>query len=157
MKSNSSRPIVSMFLPNVFITCSNFFFQVDVEEPDFAKFPKFASADYQECILREGQMLYIPPYHWHYVRSLSLSFSVSFWWKWSKIQLKTLIFLMLHNSAMDYILDSSEIKLMVSFSVQFRCKMKIGYTAGKLVPVRSYNLEGHNLITLWLLGMCYPL
>lgn len=53
---------------------------------------------------------------------------------------------MLHNSAMDYILDSSEIKLMVSFSVQFRCKMKIGYTAANLVPVRSYNLKATTLV-----------
>lgn len=57
-----------------------FFFQVDVENPDLIAFPEFSSAVYQECILKEGQMLYIPPYHWHYVRSLSLSFSVSFWW-----------------------------------------------------------------------------
>lgn len=56
------------------------FFQVDVENPDLIAFPEFSSAVYQECILKEGQMLYIPPYHWHYVRSLSLSFSVSFWW-----------------------------------------------------------------------------
>ncbi|KAJ7339468.1 Lysine-specific demethylase 8 [Desmophyllum pertusum] len=54
--------------------------QVDVEDPDLDKFPEFSSAVYHECILKEGQMLYIPPYHWHYVRSLSLSFSVSFWW-----------------------------------------------------------------------------
>ena len=53
---------------------------------------------------------------------------------------------MLHNSAMDYILDSSEIKLMVSFSVQFGCKMKIGYTAANLVPVRSYNLKATTLV-----------
>ena len=58
------------------------YFQVDVEVPDLVKFPEFSSAVYQECILKEGQMLYIPPYYWHYVRSLSLSFSVSFWWSW---------------------------------------------------------------------------
>ena len=63
-----------------FSICSFFFFQVDVENPDLIAFPEFSSAVYQECILKEGQMLYIPPYHWHYVRSLSLSFSVSFWW-----------------------------------------------------------------------------
>ena len=51
-----------------------------MENPDLIAFPEFSSAVYQECILKEGQMLYIPPYHWHYVRSLSLSFSVSFWW-----------------------------------------------------------------------------
>jgi lysine-specific demethylase 8 len=26
-------------------------------------------------------MLFIPVKHWHYVRSLDISFSVSFWWK----------------------------------------------------------------------------
>uniref|UniRef100_A0A2P2L7T1 Transcription factor n=2 Tax=Rhizophora mucronata TaxID=61149 RepID=A0A2P2L7T1_RHIMU len=33
-----------------------------------------------DCILEEGEMLYIPPRWWHYVRSLTTSFSVSFWW-----------------------------------------------------------------------------
>lgn len=33
-----------------------------------------------DCILEEGEMLYIPPKWWHYVRSLTMSFSVSFWW-----------------------------------------------------------------------------
>jgi hypothetical protein len=45
-----------------------------------APFPLFGSAPYTECILRPGEMLYIPPGCWHYVRSLSTSFSVSFWW-----------------------------------------------------------------------------
>lgn len=55
--------------------------RVDVENPDHEKFPLFSSAPYLECILQPGQMLYIPPKMWHYVRSLSTSFSVSFWWK----------------------------------------------------------------------------
>ncbi|XP_062508179.1 lysine-specific demethylase 8-like [Corticium candelabrum] len=54
--------------------------QVDVEDPDLEQFPEFRKACYTDCILREGQMLYIPPRCWHFVRSLSLSFSVSFWW-----------------------------------------------------------------------------
>jgi len=33
-----------------------------------------------DCILEEGEMLYIPPKWWHYVRSLTMSLSVSFWW-----------------------------------------------------------------------------
>ena len=32
-------------------------------------------------VLQPGEMLYIPPRWWHYVKSLSVSFSVSFWWK----------------------------------------------------------------------------
>ncbi|MCJ1427900.1 hypothetical protein MMC29_005806 [Sticta canariensis] len=48
------------------------------EEED--KFPLFRTASYQETILNEGECLYIPAGWWHYVRSLTVSFSVSFWW-----------------------------------------------------------------------------
>ncbi|KAL3421176.1 Cupin domain-containing protein [Phlyctema vagabunda] len=43
------------------------------------KFPLFSEAEYVDCILNEGECLYIPVGWWHYVRSLSVSFSVSFW------------------------------------------------------------------------------
>ncbi|KAJ1515614.1 Lysine-specific demethylase 8 [Coelomomyces lativittatus] len=33
-----------------------------------------------ECILEEGDVLYIPPRWWHYVKSLTISMSLSFWW-----------------------------------------------------------------------------
>ncbi|XP_036422682.1 lysine-specific demethylase 8 isoform X1 [Colossoma macropomum] len=54
--------------------------QVDVENPDVVQFPNFMKASYQECVLQPGEVLFIPKQHWHYVRSLELSFSVSFWW-----------------------------------------------------------------------------
>ncbi|OWK51584.1 bifunctional peptidase and arginyl-hydroxylase JMJD5 [Lonchura striata] len=54
--------------------------QVDVEDPDLVKFPNFTKAAFQSCILMPGQILFIPIKYWHYVRSLELSFSVSFWW-----------------------------------------------------------------------------
>ncbi|XP_054615359.1 lysine-specific demethylase 8 isoform X2 [Dunckerocampus dactyliophorus] len=54
--------------------------QVDVEDPDTELFPEFAKAPYQECVLHPGDVLFIPVQHWHYVRSLEQSFSVSFWW-----------------------------------------------------------------------------
>ncbi|XP_014127844.2 bifunctional peptidase and arginyl-hydroxylase JMJD5 isoform X2 [Zonotrichia albicollis] len=54
--------------------------QVDVEDPDLVKFPNFTKAAFQSCILMPGQILFIPVKYWHYVRSLELSFSVSFWW-----------------------------------------------------------------------------
>lgn len=57
--------------------------QVDVENPDLLKFPLFSRATCMEYILHPGQMLYIPPQYWHYIRSLDISFSVSFWWKWA--------------------------------------------------------------------------
>ncbi|CAL8273451.1 unnamed protein product [Lota lota] len=54
--------------------------QVEVENPDVERFPEFVEAPYLECVLKPGEVLFIPTQHWHYVRSLELSFSVSFWW-----------------------------------------------------------------------------
>jgi len=54
--------------------------QVDVENPDLSQFPLFEGVTFSDCVLHEGDMLYIPPMYWHYIRSLSTSFSVSFWW-----------------------------------------------------------------------------
>ncbi|KAL2060908.1 hypothetical protein VTL71DRAFT_8960 [Oculimacula yallundae] len=42
-------------------------------------FPLFKDAQFVDCVLEEGDCLYIPVGWWHYVRSLSVSFSVSFW------------------------------------------------------------------------------
>ena len=41
---------------------------------------EFKQLEYFDCILAEGEVLYIPVGWWHYVRGLSVSFSVSFWW-----------------------------------------------------------------------------
>ena len=57
--------------------------EVDVEAADRGldeKYPLFRRAEYVETILNEGECLYIPVGWWHYVRSLTVSFSVSFWW-----------------------------------------------------------------------------
>lgn len=54
--------------------------QVDLDDIDEQEFPKVLDLDFIDCILKEGEMLYIPPKWWHYVRSLTTSFSVSFWW-----------------------------------------------------------------------------
>jgi len=54
---------------------------VDLERPDLTKFPLLSGLQGYHTLLREGEMLYIPPLVWHYVRSLEQSFSVSFWWE----------------------------------------------------------------------------
>lgn len=55
--------------------------QVEVDDPDLETHPEFANLPATECILQPGQMLFIPPGWWHYVKALSVSFSVSFWWQ----------------------------------------------------------------------------
>uniref|UniRef100_A0A166GV34 JmjC domain-containing protein n=1 Tax=Daucus carota subsp. sativus TaxID=79200 RepID=A0A166GV34_DAUCS len=54
--------------------------QVDLDNIDEKQFPNIQNLEFMDCILEEGEMLYIPPKWWHYVRSLTTSFSVSFWW-----------------------------------------------------------------------------
>jgi len=44
------------------------------------EFPLFRDAEFVEGMLGPGECLCIPVGWWHYVRSLSPSFSVSFWW-----------------------------------------------------------------------------
>jgi hypothetical protein len=44
-----------------------------------SRFPLFQSATYTETILAPGDSLYLPIGWWHYIRSLTPSFSVSFW------------------------------------------------------------------------------
>ena len=58
--------------------CNNSF--VDIDAPDAEAHPRFAAAPYHQAVIGPGDCLYIPRHCWHYVRSLSPSFSVSFWW-----------------------------------------------------------------------------
>ncbi|KAG1441638.1 hypothetical protein G6F56_011389 [Rhizopus delemar] len=53
--------------------------QVDIENPNLQEFPEFEKTQYVECILTEGDILYIPPKWWHFVKSLETSFNVSLW------------------------------------------------------------------------------
>lgn len=54
--------------------------KVDLDNMDETKYPNARDLEFLDCILEEGDMLYIPPKWWHYVRSLTVSYSVSFWW-----------------------------------------------------------------------------
>jgi lysine-specific demethylase 8 len=50
-------------------------------EIESVEFPLYASTPFLDCILESGEMLYIPAGWWHYVKSLSTSASVNFWWR----------------------------------------------------------------------------
>ncbi|TAE58176.1 MAG: cupin-like domain-containing protein [Nostocales cyanobacterium] len=55
---------------------------VNIDKPDFDKFPKFKQAQSIECVLEAGEMLFMPPFWWHQVYSLDqLNIAVNFWWK----------------------------------------------------------------------------
>ena len=52
----------------------------DPLKPDVVKHPLMKDVTYWECILEEGEALYIPRHWWHYVRGVGGGGSVSFWW-----------------------------------------------------------------------------
>jgi hypothetical protein len=52
--------------------------QVDIYHPDDEAFPELRRAEALECILREGDTLFIPSTWWHEVETLELSLSVQF-------------------------------------------------------------------------------
>ncbi|KAI1639815.1 hypothetical protein F4809DRAFT_45318 [Biscogniauxia mediterranea] len=52
----------------------------DEDDDDKEQRKLFAEIPFVDCILEPGDLLYIPAGWWHYVRGLSVSFSVSFWW-----------------------------------------------------------------------------
>jgi lysine-specific demethylase 8 len=55
--------------------------QVNIDQLDIDKFPKFEKAKCIECILEPGEMIFIPAFWWHQVYSLDqLNIAVNFWW-----------------------------------------------------------------------------
>ncbi|KAL5277110.1 KDM8 family protein [Megaselia abdita] len=54
---------------------------VDVENIDFEKYPLAREVEFLTLTLQEGECLYIPVKWWHFVKSLTKSFSVSFWFE----------------------------------------------------------------------------
>ncbi|KAH8371520.1 hypothetical protein KR093_007840 [Drosophila rubida] len=55
--------------------------QIDAANLDFEHFPLLSKVRFYELLLQPGDCLYLPPKWWHYVRSNTPSFSVSFWFE----------------------------------------------------------------------------
>jgi hypothetical protein len=51
----------------------------DVEHPNYDSHPLAKEAAYLETVLGPGDILYIPKGHWHFVKGLTPSFSINFW------------------------------------------------------------------------------
>lgn len=54
--------------------------QVDPENPDYEKFPLFRNAEPKETLLEPGDVLYLPPFTLHNVRSIDLCMSMNVDW-----------------------------------------------------------------------------
>lgn len=52
---------------------------VDCEREDWEAHPLAATASYREVVLEAGDAIFIPAGMWHYVRSLTTSISVNYW------------------------------------------------------------------------------
>ena len=53
--------------------------RVDILNPDLQKFPNVVNAQALEANVERGDLLYIPPYWWHHVQSLTETISLNFW------------------------------------------------------------------------------
>jgi hypothetical protein len=54
--------------------------EVDPERPDLERHPQFVQAQPWTCSLEPGDLLFLPAFWWHQVRSLEMGVSVSIWW-----------------------------------------------------------------------------
>ena len=51
---------------------------VDLEEPDYERFPLFRGVRVFDIVVEPGDMLFLPPGWWHWVRSLDVSITATF-------------------------------------------------------------------------------
>ena len=54
--------------------------QVNIDDPDLKKFPRFRDAQMYEVEIEAGDLLFIPTYWWHQVYSETAGISVNIWW-----------------------------------------------------------------------------
>ncbi|XP_055944055.1 tRNA wybutosine-synthesizing protein 5-like [Argiope bruennichi] len=54
---------------------------VDIENPDFDRFPKFKNVSWHECCLLPGDVLYIPAFWFHNMKYLDFGIAVNVFWK----------------------------------------------------------------------------
>jgi hypothetical protein len=55
--------------------------QVTLDAPDVDKYPRLRQATPLRFTLNPGELLFLPAFWWHHVRSLDVSISLNFWWE----------------------------------------------------------------------------
>ncbi|WP_170229748.1 cupin-like domain-containing protein [Polyangium fumosum] len=58
------------------------FSPVDVERPDYGRYPSFRQARPLQGDLDPGDVIFVPCSWWHHVRALEMSITLNYWW-WS--------------------------------------------------------------------------
>jgi hypothetical protein len=53
--------------------------RVDVDNPDYERWPRFQAAEALEAELEAGEVIFIPSFWWHRVHTLELSIALAFW------------------------------------------------------------------------------
>ena len=53
--------------------------RIDIENPDFSKYPRLRQCRFKQGMLQPGELLFIPRMWWHFVRSLEPALSVNYW------------------------------------------------------------------------------
>ncbi len=66
------------------------FSQVDPEQPDYDRHPRFRGVTVFGATLTSGETLFIPHGWWHHTRSLDDAVSMNFWWGGQLVQLASL-------------------------------------------------------------------
>lgn len=54
---------------------------LDVEQENLEKYPKFSNAERYECLLEEGDIIFIPALWFHNITAIEMSFGVNIFWK----------------------------------------------------------------------------
>jgi len=103
--------------------------RVNFVQPDPGEFPLFSRATPLRFSLEAGDVLFLPPYWWHGVKSSTMSISLNFWWNISRSQFFVPIMLE---------------RLVTYERAQLRNFPPVG--GDGLIDMASYALVGRNLI-----------
>ncbi len=75
------RPGVRDYYPNGTFSKGPFMSRVDADAPDLDAYPRFGRTTAVDIVVEAGEMMYLPPFWWHQVRSED-ALNVSVNWAW---------------------------------------------------------------------------
>lgn len=54
---------------------------IDVDNADVGLHPQYKNSNPIRFVMKSGDLLYLPAFWWHHVKSIGMSISVNFWWR----------------------------------------------------------------------------